>query len=829
MFDFSLTDVVSRLGWTLLHSVWQFSLIGMLVAIAIKLASRRSANLRYLISCCGLALMFVALVITFGFVSHQIEPLFDGPPQLATQEMEFDLTTEPRQIESSVGASTFELPSPQFKAAKGWGGSNPTIWESLQMATNPWLPWLVGSWSLGVAALSVWNVGGWLVVLRLRRLGISPLDDSLQHRFEMLANRLRVSRPVTLTASLLVDVPIVIGWLRPVVLLPASLLSGIPSSQLEAILAHELAHIRRHDYLVNLVQLFTEALFFYHPAVWLISRQIRILREYCCDDLAIAVVRDRSTYVKALASVETNRLSPACAVAMSGGGQALSLQRARRILRLHQTTATSSVLSICAVALATTTGICAVACIAQSPPTAGAELSQQNDSVGESTAVSEVSASLRAPQEFAVDQVPHLIADIDNHGTQTFHFSPRQPRHQLEIDGVWYRWTAKIRVLSTTFPPGASHHGIEFFLDPRTWGEVNSPLDDVEQGKPLKLTPGVHSVRVGFTLNPPDRVGPASRVVTNKVELVIKPKSPAKEEVERSAPPHQTSRIYSVDVSGTGLSLIADENAFDGRTFLGSASWSPDGSAVLFDATKDLQFAETRLVKKTLSGPKANSVKDLGFGLGPRVSPDGKRIACYMNGRNPDGLTSGIYMMNSDGSDRKRLSWGSLPRWSPDGKTILAVGSFRAPRKYILVDVETGRVKQILKNQTCLGVPCWSPDGRRIAGTVLDGEDRILCIFEPQVEPDSRIELWRDHWHEGYEETIPAWSPDGNTIAFTHNANTGVELLLLKPSPGSKPESLAIVPFGISIRDCVWSPDGKRIIFAGIGDELLALSTTVAK
>ena len=127
--------------------------------------------------------------------------------------------------------------------------------------------------------------------------------------------------------------PTVIGWLKPVVLLPASALAALSPQQLEAILAHELAHIRRHDYLVNLLQTLVETLLFYHPAVWWLSRRIRIERENCCDDLAVSLCGDPVAYANALADLESLRseTAPTHHIAMAATGGAL-LQRVRRLL-----------------------------------------------------------------------------------------------------------------------------------------------------------------------------------------------------------------------------------------------------------------------------------------------------------------------------------------------------------------------------------------------------------------------------------------------------------------------------------------------------------------
>ncbi len=145
-----------------------------------------------------------------------------------------------------------------------------------------------------------------------------------------LAKRLHIARPIRLLESSMVDVPTVIGWLRPVVLMPASALAGMAPQQLEAILAHELAHIRRHDYLVNLLQTLVETLLFYHPAVWWLSRRIRVERENCCDDLAVSLCGDPYAYARALADLEELRADSSRLVLAATGGSLL--HRVRRLI-----------------------------------------------------------------------------------------------------------------------------------------------------------------------------------------------------------------------------------------------------------------------------------------------------------------------------------------------------------------------------------------------------------------------------------------------------------------------------------------------------------------
>src|SRR6185436_4431619 len=141
----------------------------------------------------------------------------------------------------------------------------------------------------------------------------------LQHLVHTLSARLGITRAVRLVESAAVDVPSVVGWLRPAILLPISSLTGLTHQQLEMVLAHELAHIRRHDFLVNALQSVAETLLFYHPAAWWISRQIRIERENCCDDLAVATCGDAIQYARTLAQLEELRAVAAPAVAANGG------------------------------------------------------------------------------------------------------------------------------------------------------------------------------------------------------------------------------------------------------------------------------------------------------------------------------------------------------------------------------------------------------------------------------------------------------------------------------------------------------------------------------
>jgi beta-lactamase regulating signal transducer with metallopeptidase domain len=190
------------------------------------------------------------------------------------------------------------------------------------------LPWVLGLWLAGVAGLSLYHLAGWRWMRRLSRQSL-PVGKTVFAVAQQLCHRLRIGRAVAFLESSAVSVPMVVGWLRPAVLIPASALTGLSPQQLEAILAHELAHVRRHDYVVNLFQTAIETLLFYHPAVWWISAQIRRERENCCDDLAVAVCGDRLGYARALVDLEGLRSAPQLALAATGGSLS---DRVRRLV-----------------------------------------------------------------------------------------------------------------------------------------------------------------------------------------------------------------------------------------------------------------------------------------------------------------------------------------------------------------------------------------------------------------------------------------------------------------------------------------------------------------
>jgi beta-lactamase regulating signal transducer with metallopeptidase domain len=302
--------IVQALGWTLVHFLWQGLVIAALLAAGLRLFRTSPAHYKYLAACAAMALMALAPLVTFRLVLSQPEPLPAITPISA-------------KISPVKTSEIFTLDQP----ARTANPELPTVVFSEQLKTL--LPWLVLGWLAGVCALSGRLFLGWLQVRRLRRNATRPLPSPWPEKLAALAQRLGVNRSIHLLQSALIEVPTVIGWLRPVILLPASCLTGLTPGQLEAIIAHELAHIRRHDYLVNLLQSAIETLLFYHPAVWWVSRRIRDERENCCDDLAVEACGDLVGYARALATLE--ELRPASAQLMLAAAGAPLLQRIRRL------------------------------------------------------------------------------------------------------------------------------------------------------------------------------------------------------------------------------------------------------------------------------------------------------------------------------------------------------------------------------------------------------------------------------------------------------------------------------------------------------------------
>src|SRR5712691_8611423 len=282
-------EVLRTLGWTLLHFIWQGA--GLAALFAVGAAVCRSAPARYALAVSALVLMMVSPVITFTWLRAQSNPAVRT---------------------GAEGASTWA--GTPTRNATALSGSRAPAAESPTVQPVAML-WLVEAWFLGVLLLSLRTAGGLILIERMRRKEIKPVGAGLYARCLALQRRMRLDRVIRYCECHRLDAPAVLGWFRPVVLLPARALTGLTEEQIEAVIAHELAHIRRLDCFVNLFQIATETLLFYHPAVWWVSQRIRVEREHCCDDEAIAICGDAVNYARALTLMEEWRTAPALLMA----------------------------------------------------------------------------------------------------------------------------------------------------------------------------------------------------------------------------------------------------------------------------------------------------------------------------------------------------------------------------------------------------------------------------------------------------------------------------------------------------------------------------------
>ena len=339
-------SLVHHVGWTLVHFVWQATFIALLASFLRRCLYRASARVRYLTLCVMLIAMAASPVVTFSRLPPitaamtQSERMMTVAPQASSRSEVDDPLNVPGADfdvkpvgDAAIGFDPLLDPRVQSPKVGSNTSAKKASWsEECRQILEPFLPWLVAGWITGVLFLSLRLLIGWRLVQRLRRQAIRSVGGGWQERLKVLADRLCVRLPVTLFESELVEVPTVIGWLQPTILLPVSFMTGLTIEQVESVLAHELAHVRRHDYLVNLIQTSVEVLLFYHPAVWWLSKNIREERELCCDDIAVTVCGSRMVYATALATIEefrssNSRHSSELAMASDGGSLLYRIRR----------------------------------------------------------------------------------------------------------------------------------------------------------------------------------------------------------------------------------------------------------------------------------------------------------------------------------------------------------------------------------------------------------------------------------------------------------------------------------------------------------------------
>ena len=298
-----LAILVSALGHALLDFLWQGAIIGLLAALALHSLRLARPQARYAIAC-------------FALLACVLLPLVSVIARLATK------------WSAPLHAATF-TPLPGIAG----GLDTPSLLLGLTTSAvqqDALLPWIVASWAAGAFVLSLRISLGLMWIHRLRQSACSPIQAAWQLRLDALAVHFDLRRSVALRLVDKLDSPVSAGWWRPVVLLPTAVITRMPTDLIEALLAHELAHIRRHDYLINLLQNAVEAVLFYHPVIWWLSNRIRIERELIADQLAAEVActpRHLAVALSELSDLRASHHVPQLTQAARGGDLLARIER----------------------------------------------------------------------------------------------------------------------------------------------------------------------------------------------------------------------------------------------------------------------------------------------------------------------------------------------------------------------------------------------------------------------------------------------------------------------------------------------------------------------
>lgn len=307
-------NFVDAIGLTIFHSIWQGLIISLFLGLALFILGKKNPMLLYKISVAALLFFVICSAATFSEVYSTVK---NPGTEIQSEEKRTQLL------------SSIEI-EPEEAAAAPYAFAN--IFNESKSFFDRYRAEIFLIWIAGLIIFSFRFAGGVIYVQKLRRSGISRLPDFWNQKIKSLSVRAKINRPVTIMESVLVNVPVAVGYLKPLILLPVGLLAGIPQNQVEAIIAHELAHIKRYDFLINLFQSMAETIFFYHPAVWWISSIIRRERENCCDDIAIHLCGDPVMYSNALLNIQEFRGSrSALVLAANKNGNQLY----RRIKRMN--------------------------------------------------------------------------------------------------------------------------------------------------------------------------------------------------------------------------------------------------------------------------------------------------------------------------------------------------------------------------------------------------------------------------------------------------------------------------------------------------------------
>jgi len=310
--------IINALGWVIIHSIWQGLLVAGLVALLWFVYRRHVSRVRYWIGVGALALMIVLSIVTFLNMYHNSP---QNKMQLHSVYSNFSSPVTFRSAAVSEGKARLSL-----------GGFWESVSSFLMDKVHQHLPLVVFIWFMGVMFLMIKSTAGIILNQKLKLLKSQKLSTFWQDKLKILCEKIRVRRPVVLAESSRIKGPITIGFLKPIILLPLGLVMSMPRDEVEAVLAHELAHIARKDYLVNMLQYFVDILFFYHPALRWVSKVIRAERENCCDDIAVTVAGNSVNVAKAITKIAETEQGNLVFVQTASGSRWSLLKRIKRLL-----------------------------------------------------------------------------------------------------------------------------------------------------------------------------------------------------------------------------------------------------------------------------------------------------------------------------------------------------------------------------------------------------------------------------------------------------------------------------------------------------------------
>ncbi|PUZ24321.1 BlaR1 peptidase M56 [Chitinophaga costaii] len=305
-------DIVRALGWAILHSIWQTFFICACLRLTLKLLPEASARIKYNLSYLSLSGAFAWFVVTFS-------------QQLSALRQTAAITAHLVQL---AGQDVLLPPA----AATPYRNQQALL--SLFPSLEDYFPLLVAIYVAGVIIMGVKMVADLHQLANIRKRHLSQPDPAWIQHLNKLAAQLEIRGNVSLFVSHYIQVPVMIGFLKPVILLPLALFSNLQSDQIEAILLHELAHIKRNDYLLNIFQTIVETTLFFNPFIWRISKNIRLEREHCCDDLVIARLAQPLGYAKALVALEEYRLNSNPLAMAAANNQQHLFHRIKRIMEM---------------------------------------------------------------------------------------------------------------------------------------------------------------------------------------------------------------------------------------------------------------------------------------------------------------------------------------------------------------------------------------------------------------------------------------------------------------------------------------------------------------